>query len=102
MAQAASRKSNGTSSNASYEDLAEQIATLRADLAGLTETLGKVGRSEKERLVSAARSRGEDLKAAGEARLHDAGEYLREQPATALGLAAALGFLAGYILTGRR
>ncbi len=102
MSQSASEKTNGTLTGANYEELAEQIATLRADLAGLTETLGRVGKSEKERLVAAARSRGEDLKAAGEARLEDARDYMREQPGTALGLAAALGFLAGYILTGRR
>lgn len=111
MAQATAEKSNGTAK--SYEDLSEQIATLRADLSGLTETIGKLGKAEKERLVSTVKARGDELKAAGEARYDEAraaaqgylreGErYVQEQPGTALGIAAAVGFVVGFLMSGRR
>ncbi len=118
MAQSSTDKSNGNgtstaSQNAAYDDLSRQIETLRSDLSRLTETIGSIGRTEKDRLVASARARGEDLKAAGEAKYAEArhtaegymreGErYVREQPGSALGIAAAIGFLVGYVMTSRR
>ena len=111
MAQSAT-ESNGKA-NVGYEDLSRQIETLKADLSGLADLIGGLGKTEGERLVAEARSRGEEMKAAGEARyarvrdttegyLREGERYVREQPGTALGIAAALGFLAGFVLTTRR
>ena len=120
MAQSSTDKSNGNgtsaasaSQKAAYDDLSRQIETLRSDLSRLTETIGSIGRSERDKLVASARARGEDIKAAGEARYAEArhtaegyireGErYVREQPGSALGIAAAIGFLVGYVMTSRR
>lgn len=118
MAQSTTDKSNGNgasgaSAGANYDDLSKQVAALKSDLAKLTETIGNLGRTEKERLVASARAKGDELKAAGEARyaqargtaedyLRDGERYVREQPGTALGIAAAIGFFVGYVMTSRR
>ena len=106
-------KESSTPPNSDYEALSKQIETLKADLAKLTGTIADLGKSEKDRLVSAARAKGEDLKAAGEAQyaharhtaegyLRDGERYVREQPGTALGIAAAVGFVVGFLMTSRR
>lgn len=119
MAQTASEKSNGNGAKTSgsgepqYEDLSRQIEAVKDDIARLTETLGNLGRSERDRLASAARARGEEIKAAGEEQyrhvrdtaegyLQEGERYVKQQPGTALGMAVAVGFLVGFIMTSRR
>ena len=117
MAHTASDKTNGngatTPSQAEYDALSKQIETLSSDLSRLTQTIGSIGRNEKDRLVASARARGEELKSAGEAHylqardtaegyVREGERYVREQPGMALGIAAAAGFLIGFITTSRR
>lgn len=86
--------------------LEDQIATLRADLARIAETLVALGHGS--RLGEAA----EALRAEGSARLAEAGhsaeaalqdvtDYARQKPVQALAIAGGLGLLLGLLL-GRR
>lgn len=97
----------------SVDDLSRQIEMLKKDITTLTSTITEIGKSEADRAVKRAKSKGEDLRQAGEDQLHmmrlraetygeEAGEFVRNQPATALGLAAALGLVTGLLLSGRR
>ncbi|SEL17282.1 DUF883 family protein [Roseovarius nanhaiticus] len=95
------------------EDLQKQIATLRQDLAGITETLGAMAKAQKEGMTDAAQKRFEDARARGadainsaqaqanalNAQAHD---FVQEKPALSLGMAAALGFVVGILSTNRR
>ncbi|MSU89043.1 DUF883 family protein [Rhodobacteraceae bacterium 2CG4] len=94
------------------EDLQEQIATLRDDMAALTRTLGEYGKARAEDLSTHARDQALRAAAMGEAGLAEAQRQatdaysqvevkVRENPATAVGMAAAFGFLVGLV-TGRR
>lgn len=97
----------------SIDDLSKQIETLKNDISALTTTIGDLGKAEAQRAAGAAKAKGQELRSAGEDQLQDlktraehygeeAGTYVREQPMTALGLAAAVGLIAGMILSGRR
>lgn len=94
------------------EALAQQMDTLRSDLASITELLGEIGVRRKDETVAAARERFDRARHEGEARWNDAQakvhetqdellQAIRRQPGTAIGIAVAAGFLAG-ILTSRR
>lgn len=94
------------------EDVSRQIEALKADIAALTETIMGLGRAEAEEAGRRVRAAGHDLKARGEATLtdleagarryvRDGEEFVRTQPGTALGIAAAAGFLIG-MMTSRR
>ncbi|WP_168201311.1 DUF883 family protein [Qingshengfaniella alkalisoli] len=96
----------------SVEDLAAQLDTLRGDIAHLTELMGDYGKDRVNKAGATAQKHAADLRARAEhdaERLqaqanefaHDAEAFMRERPATTLGMAAALGFLVG-ILTSRR
>lgn len=104
MAEAATSKNgNGASSpEANYDELSKDLLTLKADLSRLTETLGKLGGEERDRLVAAAKAQGDALKSSGEAYLRDGERYIRKNPGAALGIAAGIGFLAGFLMTSRR
>ena len=85
----------------SVEDLAKQIETLKADLATLTTSIGDVAKAKGIEGAAAAKLKAKQVTDAGrekalEAQLH-AEDFIRTQPATALGLAAGLGFLVGMI-----
>lgn len=122
MAQAA--KSNGTPSAAdkdktpkvegpSLDDLYSQIETLKADIAGLATTITEVGQAEAKRALETAKSKRDEVKSAGEDQIaalraqaetygRDAGQMISQQPATALGLAAGIGFFFGFLMSNRR
>jgi ElaB/YqjD/DUF883 family membrane-anchored ribosome-binding protein len=95
---------NGTSS-ASIEDLSAQIEILKNDLSTLTQTLSDYGVAKTEEVTRSAKIKAEQLRAAGRETAADAQlqaeEFVRTQPATALGIAAGLGFLVG-MFTARR
>jgi ElaB/YqjD/DUF883 family membrane-anchored ribosome-binding protein len=102
-----------TATDKTYEDLSKQIESLKTDLSKLTAIMGELGKAETDRLMAAAKSRGEALKATGEARytqarqtaegyIRDGERYVQEQPGTALGIAAAVGFIVGFLMTSRR
>jgi len=101
-----------TKTDPTIEDLQEQITTLREDISALTTTLGNYGKARSEDLSASARAQAQRMAAMGEAGLADAQRQatdaysqaetrVRENPATAMGMAAGLGFLVGLIM-GRR
>jgi len=87
------------------DELSEQIALLKMDIASLTETLGDYGKAKSDEMRDTARTAAHDLSEAGRAKAMEAQkqaeEFLQTQPGTALGIAAGLGFLVG-IVTARR
>ncbi|WP_415404424.1 DUF883 family protein [Tateyamaria sp. SN3-11] len=89
-------------------DLAAQVETLRHDLASLTQTIADLGRAKGDEAVSAAKSKMADVReqaadTAETARLQamemqdKADTFIKNQPATALGIAAGVGFLVGFL-----
>lgn len=87
------------------DELSAQIETLKNDLSTLTSTLSDYGVGKAEEVKQTAQQKAQEFKSAGrdkaiEAQLHTE-EFVKTQPATALGLAAGLGFLVGMI-TSRR
>ncbi len=104
----ATKALDGSNKNVEVGDLSEQIATLRNDLGALTQTIADLGRSKGDEAIAAAKSKAYDARdAAAEkaeaARVHalqlqeQANDFVRRQPATALGIAAGLGFLVGFM-----
>tara|TARA_R110002072_G_scaffold1309_11_gene10711 strand:- start:329 stop:649 length:321 start_codon:yes stop_codon:yes gene_type:complete len=87
------------------DDLSEQIAVLKSDIAALTNTLGAYGKAKTTEATETAKDTVDDLAAAGRVKAIEtqkqAEEFIRTQPATALGIAAGVGFLVGLI-TARR
>lgn len=103
----ATQKQNGKQ-DGQAADIAEQIEILRADLGALTKVIADMGRESGKSAVSAVKDKAghvRDLAAdqAETAQLHamelkgQADDFVRKQPATALGVAAGLGFLVGYM-----
>lgn len=92
----------------SGDDLAAQIETLRNDLSTLTQTIADMGVASGKRAASAAKEKidgARDTAAdqAETARLHamelqgKAGDFVRNQPAAAMGIAAGVGFVVGFL-----
>lgn len=109
MAQA---KSTVKPTDSETQALAEQMAELRADIAGITKTLSEMGAARGDAALESAQNTVASLRNQGEKVLKDAqaraetigqqaAETVREQPATAVGLAVGLGFLLGFI-SGRK
>ncbi|WP_342076974.1 DUF883 domain-containing protein [Yoonia sp. SS1-5] len=108
---AASTKAlNGKTANPSSEDLAKQIEILQKDLGQLTQTIAEIGKSKSDAAVSATKAKLSDARdhvadQAETAKLQamelqgQANDFIRNQPATALGVAAGLGFLVGIMST---
>ncbi len=100
--------SNGKSSEVAAADLAEQIETIRTDLNHLTTLMTDLGKTKAADLSKAAREKVETAKAKGQesaemlkghaSDLQDqAHDFVQRQPATALGVAAGIGFLVGFL-----
>lgn len=111
MATTTTQKSK--SSEPSISDLASQIEQLKSDLSGLTTTIKDVGLHEANRAAEHVKARGELYREAGQEKLdelrrtaegygEDAAKYVKQQPGQALGLAAAVGFIIGFLMSGRR
>lgn len=95
------------SNGATPADLAEQVETLRADLSALTQTIADLGKQKGDEATSAAKAKLSDARDAAAdtaetARLQalelqgQANDFITKQPATALGIAAGVGFLVGF------
>ncbi len=88
------------------EDLSAQIDILKNDLASLTHSLSDFGTAKTQHAAEAARAKAVELREAGrdraEASLGQAEDFVRTQPATAMGIAAGVGFLVGMLTTARR
>lgn len=91
-------------------DLADQIETLKSDIAELTRLVGAYGQSKGREAGAAARETAENVKAKGEAQIEDlkvqaaqaqkaAEDMVARQPGAALGIAVGLGFLAGFLVS---
>lgn len=80
--------------DAPEDDLAEQVAQLRADLARIAETLAKLGAAKTETLR-------DDGLAAVEDRLAEVTDFARRNPGQALAMAGGFGLILGLIF-GRR
>ena len=95
---------NGNNS-VSVEDLSAQIDILKNDLSTLTHSLSEYGISKSYDAKRAAQQTAADLHAAGRQTAREAQkqaeDFVHNQPATSLGLAAGLGFLVG-MMTARR
>jgi len=91
--------------NVSVEDLSAQMDILKNDLATLTKTLSDYGVSKSADASRHVRETASELQAAGREKAYQAQaqaeEFVHNQPATSLGLAAGLGFLVG-MMTARR
>lgn len=93
-------------------DLQEQLEALKIDIANLGSTLTEYGKAQGEHLKSAAKDQARYLREKGEQSVtyaqqsatkayHQAEDSVRENPAAAVGIAAAIGFMVGLI-AGRR
>ncbi|WP_299728043.1 DUF883 domain-containing protein [uncultured Tateyamaria sp.] len=89
-------------------DLSEQVETLRNDLATLTQTIAEMGKAKGDETVHKAKSKVSDVRdhaadVAETARLQamelqdKADSFIKNQPATAMGIAAGVGFLVGFL-----
>lgn len=101
-----------TSGADSADDLRRQLEALRADLASVTSTVAEMGKHKGEAVAESLRDSASKLYAAGEEKAgqmaHAAGdiyaeysEMTRRNPATALGIAAGVGFIVGLLLSRR-
>ena len=96
--------------NRDASDLAEQVETLRNDLSALTQTIADLGKQKGEHTIDAAKEKAADVRdravdQAEAARCQamelqgQANDFVRNQPAAALGIAAGIGFLVGFMGT---
>lgn len=93
-------------------DLSAQIEALKADISRITTTLSDMGTARKDAAVTSAKEQAAHLRAEGHKQLEmaqataedygaQAADAIRRQPAAAVGMAVAAGFIAG-LLTGRK
>ena len=104
----ATKASQGKTNGASVSDVSNQIEILREDLSALTQTIADLSRAKGDEAITAARDKMADArdKATDQAQAArqqaaelqgQANDFIRNQPATALGIAAGLGFLVGFM-----
>ncbi|NNE53481.1 MAG: DUF883 domain-containing protein [Sulfitobacter sp.] len=93
------------SKEVSVNDLSAQIELLKKDIADLTSSVGEFGKAKTAEAKSKAKKTVEDIAETGKEKALEtqlqAEEFVRTQPATALGIAAGIGFLIGLV-TARR
>lgn len=93
-------------------DLSKQVAVLREDIANLTAIVGDYSKAQAGQLKSVAADKANELakagahaansaKATAEVAYSETEDAIRANPASAIGIAAGLGFLVG-MLTARR
>ncbi|EIE52856.1 hypothetical protein AL036_17310 [Salipiger aestuarii] len=94
--------------NSDIDALKDQISTLRSDVKALTELMGEVGKARGTEAREKAEAKVHELRGRGEDALHEAGRrlteleaetagHIRTSPFQAIGVAAAVGFLIGYL-----
>ncbi|RFP91053.1 DUF883 family protein [Rhodobacteraceae bacterium 63075] len=108
----ANSKTSNAAPQKDIEQLNDQIATLKQDIAEISQTLSGLGKSSRDAAGDHVRERAAHLRDAGEEQLHaarqqadvlgrQAADTVRDQPAVAVGMAVGLGFLLGFV-TGRK
>ena len=109
----ANASGKSTTQEPNVDDLYAMMDILKTDLKQLTETVAGVGKAEARKAGEAVAGKGRDIRKAGEDGYdalrassesygREAGRYVREQPVTALGLAAGVGLLVGFLMSNRR
>ncbi len=107
----ATKAVNGRSKDVTTADLTDQIEVLREDISSLTQTIADIGKAKGAEATDAAKAKAAELRDRASATAEaargqaaqlqgQANDFIRDQPATALGIAAGIGFLVGYM--GRR
>ena len=102
------KKIGGTDENVASGDLAAQMEVLRNDVSALTQIITDLGKAKGADAVAAAKAKADALRekatdTADHARLQamelqdQANDFIQKQPATALGIAAGIGFLVGFM-----
>ncbi|GGG64904.1 hypothetical protein GCM10011415_09530 [Salipiger pallidus] len=100
--------SKPTSTNSDTESLNDQIKNLREDLSSLAELVGEIGSRRGKEAKARFEAKAGETRAKGEDMLHEAGrryadyedqaiDQIRSNPFQAVGIAAAAGFLLGYL-----
>ncbi|MHA6263310.1 DUF883 family protein [Arenibacterium sp. CAU 1754] len=103
---------NGSKADTTVADLSEQIAILRNDLSDLSGTIAGLGKTKTAELKDAAAQQADVAREKGakaaeyvSERAHEAqaqaNDFVKTQPGAALGIAAGLGFLVGYLSSRR-
>ena len=106
----ATKAVNGKSDTTAPADLTDQIEILRKDLSALTATIADLGKAKGDEALQAAKARASSVRDAAADQVEaaqlqaqqlrsQADQFVREQPATALGIAAGIGFLVGFFST---
>ena len=101
-------KLNSKSKSATTEDLGEQIETLRHDLGSLTQTIAEIAKEKRGEALAGTKSAFDSVrdKAADSAETaqltamefqDQTRDFIKSQPAIALGIAAGVGFLVGLV-----
>ncbi len=102
------KKLTRNADSAATADLTDQIDVLRKDLSALTEIIADLGKAKGDAAIAAAKEKVDGVAesaadTAETARLHamelqgQANDFIKNQPATALGIAAGIGFLVGFM-----
>ena len=93
-------------------DVSQQMKVLRDDIANLTATVAEYGKAQGNQLKAVAAQKAAGVAAAGAGTAHavrvqadktyaDAEAAVRANPGTAIGIAAGLGFLVGFLASRR-
>ncbi len=89
----------------STSDLADQLDTLKADIAALTQSIATMSKEKVAETAQAARAKANAARDEVENMAHAANDhakaFMKEQPNVALGLAAGFGFLIGFFMARR-
>ncbi|MCF7746357.1 DUF883 family protein [Sulfitobacter sp. M39] len=92
-------------SNLSVDDISVQLAVLKDDIASLTSTMADLTKAKSAEAANHAKSTANDLAHSGREKAleaqQSAEDFVRTQPAAALGIAAGVGFVAGLFATRR-
>lgn len=81
--------------------LMAQIDTLKADVARLTAIIGDMGKAQAQAAADSVRERAEAARKSAEEMTAEALGFIKDKPGTAVGIAAAVGFVLG-LLSSRR
>ena len=88
-------------SKKSSEDIADQLATLRSDVSELTSLIGEISKTKTAEVADAVKTKATAATAAAKDQAATANkqahEFVQNQPAAALGIAAGIGFLVGFM-----
>ncbi|PZX18895.1 ElaB/YqjD/DUF883 family membrane-anchored ribosome-binding protein [Palleronia aestuarii] len=97
MAQSAKPDATVMKTDPTTEDLSRQVELLKTDISRLTETIGDLGRAKGRQLRSQAEDQAAYVRDRAEGKVDEIEQYVRANPATALGIAAGIGLLVGLL-----